>query len=774
MNVNSDVFIREMIQGDERIGQSAVKKHNLLSSLALDLDSRPSVLLPKPRMSELMNEGHRSVRSFGSTRLLPSIHPSPGRMPGSRKRRVNASNGPNSLSQATPERLSPSLAHVTPDLDRKTPFNTNFAETSPMSTDFARTSPASPPEQSTYFDATPPIRNTMLNLTMTPPRLPVQTADLGLAAPATPEISTFKNLSLRSPIFSNSPGSCFSHHPNKGTGFASPIGQLTPPGFPSSSSPGQRGRLSSPIFPLSPSLRQVRLKVLSNCTSSPQRVATQNIPEEEVLKTCPDSPRIVKHSEFLNKSFTSVPSPRMASPTSHLGYSPQESRPPTLMFSSRVSPNDSYARHTDNRETIDQELNQPWPALNNGQLINESARPPLTPPLLSRYPTKQSTIKKFPAFPAHDAKDRLETVMGDEMSALLHGFLPERHNIPENPGTDVSERARNHIPRNINFTKKLRIKHPMKRQDSMTFSDDEGMNENTEGHEPPIHMLSLGQQMARKKPNSKGNALKYHKSPQKSLISPGLHLSDDALDIMLHDASGTDGNDTVGSLSDDDECSNSFFLTSPKRCFDEATLQVKGTERLDSHLPPQDYGVLSSNRIESRQKKKRISPSEDDDWILSNKVEMNQGHYQGHNENMLSLSGSMSDADRESSKNDKLRRQTSFSNMDVIRENSVSNASLVGMLYLPNESTSRSRISIRSCSGSSKSSSDESSRFDRPNSLRRNQSDQSLNSIGLCLEGVPLYSESNSRDMVTPPVIRNDSLTPPPIKKIRLGTAIPY
>mmetsp|Transcript_22868 Transcript_22868/g.27062 ORF Transcript_22868/g.27062 Transcript_22868/m.27062 type:complete len:296 (+) Transcript_22868:3-890(+) len=295
------------------------------------------------------------------------------------------------------------------------------------------------------------------------------------------------------------------------------------------------------------------------------------------------------------------------------------------------------------------------------------------------------------------------------------------------------------------------------------------MNENTEGHEPPIHMLSLGQRIARKKSNSKGNAHKHHKSPQKSLISPGLHLSDDVLDRMLHDASGTDGNDTVGSLSDDDEGSNSFFLTSPKMCFDEATLQVKGTERFYSRLPPQDYGILSTNTIESRQKKTRSSPSEHDDWILSNKVEINQGHYRGHNENMVPLSGSTSDADRESSKNDKLWRQTSFSNMDVIRENSVSNASLLGMLYLPNESTSRSRISIRSCSGSSRSSSDESSSFDRPNSLRRNQSDQSLNSIGLCLEGVPLYSESNSRDMVTPPVIRNDSLTPPPIKKTRLG-----
>jgi len=239
---------------------------------------------------------------------------------------------------------------------------------------------------------------------------------------------------------------------------------------------------------------------------------------------------------------------------------------------------------------------------------------------------------------------------------------------------------------------------------------------------------------------------------------------------MLHDASGTEGNGSVGSLSDDDEDSNSFFLTSPKKCFDEVPLQVRGTRRLDNRLPPPDYGLISSKTMESRQKKTRIGASGEDDWIFSSKVEMNQGYSRVHNENMVSLSGSTSDKDREYPKN-KLRRHSLLSNMDIIQENSVSNASLVGMLYLPNETTSRSRINVRYCSESSKSSSDEGSSIDRPPSLRRNQSDQSLNSIGFSLKGVPLYSELNTRDMVTPPVIRNDSLTPPPIKKTKMAAA---
>jgi len=471
-----------------------------------------------------------------------------------------------------------------------------------------------------------------------------------------------------------------------------------------------------------------------------------------------------------------------------------------------VLSNDSYARcSSDNRETIAQELKQPWPIPDDCNFVNEAARPPHTPPLLQqRMPssdhfkeitpissiptgcaTKQSTIKKYPSFPAHDAEDKIESRMGDEMNTLLHGSMSERPKIPEYPGRDVSERARNHIPRNINFTQNLSVTIPMKRQDSMIFSDDDSgyhvvMNENKEDHEPPIKMISLGQRIDRKKSNLNGNARSHRKIAQQSLLHPELLLSNEALVAMLNDALGIDGDDTVGSLSDDEEGSNSFFLTSPKKCFDEATLQAKKT------VPPQDNGILSSKRKESTQKKTRVSPSEDEDWILSSKVEMNQSYYQDNNENMVSSSEFTSDTCRESSKNDKLQRQTLFSNMDVIRENSVSNASLVDMLYLPNESASRSRLNIRSCSESSRSSSDENSNFDRPNSrssstessstdrpriLRRNQSDQSLNSIGLCLEGIPLYSELNSRDMVTPPGIPNDSLTPPLIKNTKLGAA---
>jgi len=719
MNNNNHVSPDFMNIMDKGIGESEMKSHKLLSC----------ALIPRPQISDLMTEDHRSVRSFGSTRLLPSLYPSPGKLPGRRKRRVNASNGPNSHSQGTPERSSPPLALVTP---------IDFVETSPVRNDFTRTSPSGD---------TLPIRNIMPDLTMTPPRVPVQTSAFGSAAPATPEITTFKNMSLRSPFVSNSPGSSFSQYINKPSGFPSPIGpigQLASHVFPSSLSPGQVGRLSYPSFQSSPSPRQVCLKILSNCASSRNHSATQSISDHELSKPCLDDDR----------------------PGSNPGCSPQESQsPPTLIFSSRVSPIVSYARCSDNRETIAQDLKQPWPILDNSNLTNEAARPPLTPPLLTRRMLSSDHSKKS------------SPITNISFScATKQSTIKKDLSFPANPRRDVSERARNHIPRNINITQNSRVTKPMKRQDSMTFSDDDSchrvvLKENKEGNEPPIKMLSLGQRIGKNIPNSNVYTRSHHKSAQKSLSSPGLLLSNETLDAMLYDASGTDGNDTVGSLSDDDddEGLNSFFLTSSKRCFDEVTLQAKETVRLDSRLPPQDYGILPSKRLDCRKKRTRISPSEDDDWILSSKVEMNQGHYQDNNENMVSLSGSTSDTDRESFKNDKLRRQTIFSNMDVICEHSVSNASLVGMVFLPNESTSRSRINIRSCSESSRSSSDGSSSVDRLSSLRRNQSDQNLNSLGLCLEGVPLYSELNSRDTVTPPCIRNDSLTPPLIKKTNFG-----
>lgn len=167
-----------------------------------------------------------------------------------------------------------------------------------------------------------------------------------------------------------------------------------------------------------------------------------------------------------------------------------------------------------------------------------------------------------------------------------------------------------------------------------------------------------------------------------------------------------------------------------------------------------------------------MSPDEEDGWILNHKVEtahechVNQYETSGGN---FSSCESIPKSCRDLPKADKMRRQNIhyFSNMDVISENSVSNTSLIGMTCLTKDSKSLPR-GIRSCSNISKSSSEDSSNLNRLIDLQRNQSDQSLNSLGLCLEGVPLCSEANSRDtMITPPIMRIESLTPPPIKKTR-------
>jgi len=766
---HNKIYNRDMAMFDRGFEERRLEGETQSSDLALEFNNLPVISLNNLPVISQSFASHESPQAHRPTRLLSALYPCPGKIPGSRKRRANASNGPNSLSQATPEK-SPSLSvQVTPILERNDSLLTGFE--SPMSTDFALTSPTRRSSHSSHYDSTPLVRNLMVDVPMTPKGLPMKSGAFSMvASPATPDIHIFNNLSIRSPILSNSPGSSFFQYPNR-------LENVTPSSC----------KVSSPVFHSSPSPRQVPVKVISNCATPLVNSGVRSLSKEQSPGISIGLSRIQSSPRSFRSKFTPPKlSLRMGALESRSLNPPQELKPPTLIFSSRVSPNDSYSRHTDDREIICQKAKDPWPILDECQLENEYTRPSLTPPLLPRRmssnnylkknsaissllcksTTNQSILKKCPSFPPHDARVNKDVDIEKEMNVLFQAY--------SNPGGYPSEMARNNVPRNINVVRKPRMTNPLKRHDSMTFSDDDSctgkiMNESNGSHKPPTKILSLGQSTGKNK--SSLNCCGFNRSggPPKSLLTPGLHLPDEALEDMLHDAAGTDGNDTIGSLSDD-ETENSFFLTSPKISLRQP---LKKTLRgLNFPLPFQDDNMMPPKRIENMKKKTRICPDEDNDWALSTKVEMSQYWNELHNENTISLSGFTSDNHREAPKNEKLRRHSPFSNMDVIRENSVSNASLVGMVYLPNETTSRSSINIRQCSESSKSSSgDDSFTFDHTASLRRNQSDQSLCSIGLSLEGVPLYSDVNCKDrmdMVTPPVIHYDSLTPPPIKKTRL------
>lgn len=689
-------------------------------------------------------------RSFGSNRVSPCLHPSPGKMPGSRKRRVNASNGPNSLSQTTLEKSSSPLVQITPIQEGKISLHPDFESARPTITDAETISPTSPSRHSPYLGATPPIRNTMKELTMTPPRLPLKHVPFGFTtSPSTPEITTFKNLSIRSPILSNSPGSSFSHYPYKFNGrVTSPSVKMASPVFQSTT--------PSPVFQsTTPSPRQVPLKVLSNCTTYRGKLDSRSLSETRSPRSSLTSQRKSKLSpRFSNKNFSPRRFPTMGGVDVDTRNSP--SQRPMLLFSSQVTPNESYGRHSDGIDKIYQKVKEPWA----GQIQNEIVRPPRTPTFLpTRISSKnrlknsgaisslienstieQCALKKAPSLSPHDNHDEKDVNMGIEMNLLRDGFLERSTNDA------VSDRSGNHVPRNINIPQVSRKINSTKGLDSVIFSDDDSLSW---GGKSGSEELSLKQKIKKNKTYVKGNGHNHSQTSQRSISKPVLPSSNEAFDEMV-DASQSD--DTFGSLSDD-EGFDSFFLTSPRGCFEK---------NVPAQALVQDSNIVAGKKIENRQKKKKNST------ILNSKMESYR-NYDDHKDNVVSLSGSTADSDPDLPKNDRLRKHHQLSNMDIIRENSISNVSLVGMVFLPNVNSSLSLQNYKQCSESSKSCSDDSSTFDRSYGLKRNCSDHSLNSLGLCLDGVPLYSDTNSRDMVTPPVIRNESLTPPPIKKTKLG-----
>jgi len=454
----------------------------------------------------------------------------------------------------------------------------------------------------------------MVELMITPPRLQVKNVAFELTtSPASTEITTLNNVLKRSPALSHSPRSSFSQYPNRPSGIPSPL---------------RRVELS--ILQSSPSPRRVPLKIISNNKKSLIRPVERSLPEEEVRGISLDSPGVTRLiPRFSNENFVSEPFLRM-----NLDDSLQGSQLPI------IPPLLSRRRISSNK------------ILNKMDTISN---------LPAKCATKHPTINKYPPCPSYDTNDMIESELGDEMNELSHVFLIERPKDSEHPGRNVSERARNHRPKNINTAKNSRVTNPIKRQDFMKLSDDDSrsqhvINENEEEHKPPIKMLSLGQRIGNTKPYSQGNDYSHHRQAQKSPLSLE-SLPNEDHDFILQDTSERDWNEIVGSLSDDDDDLNFFILTSPKSCFRESIFEVKGTESLNNP------------------------------------------------------------------------------------------------------------IGIRPCSQSSNSSSEKSPKFDRTSCLRRNQSDQSLNSIGIYLEGIPLCSEFESRHTITPPPTYNNSLIPPPMKR---------
>ena len=230
------------------------------------------------------------------------------------------------------------------------------------------------------------------------------------------------------------------------------------------------------------------------------------------------------------------------------------------------------------------------------------------------------------------------------------------------------------------------------------------------------------------------------------MFMPASNHSQEALNAMLNSVHPVEnGNDTDGSLSDSDDDCDMFLLAAPNCAF--------GSD-------PGEFLNGDSINPQARQRNKRTKhhgsrkPSNDESIVrFTSDLSVSSTTVTASNVSDPDHEGKGSTVPKcfSSGHLQKEESKSKFSNaslfgMDIIHEHSVSNVSLVGMSSeLPHRGSTNDL------------------------NLRRETSEQSLGSIGLSLEGAPLYSECNSRDMVTPPVIsRNTALSPPPLKETKL------
>lgn len=250
---------------------------------------------------------------------------------------------------------------------------------------------------------------------------------------------------------------------------------------------------------------------------------------------------------------------------------------------------------------------------------------------------------------------------------------------------------------------------------------------------PPIEYLSVD--LNNKSHSGKKKfSIPKRKNVAVSLLRPA---SDEALNEML---SLNDG-DTDGSLSDSDD-EGAFFLSDPS-CLSLEPKSYEVSGKNDTyHNGSNNISLTAAYSFMKTKKKKRSNTNG-----TSRQISTSQSVFpKNDTSNSLLSEGN----DKSSS--------TSLFGMNIIHENSISNASLAEM----NTSFCRLKNS-ESCRNLSEDSSKDSSSF-----LNPSKSNQSINSLGLCIEGTVTENFVTSRDMITPPIISRPLSSPPPLKQTTL------
>jgi hypothetical protein len=633
-------------------------KHTTMTKLLKELntDSPCPIKGPKGTIlpSTFTNKLNMKQSTDSASRRPPMLYPSPGKLPGSRKRRAFSSHGPHSVSHTAVPSFSDNekVNDDTPDLAAiaKVSPVTFMNDSSKITSSSNCLSPILTPKPKKNDGP----HDEPLPLTLTPNpisgfKTPGRSCNSNCTlSPMTREMTSFQHLSIRSPMVSESPSSSFSRY-TKSPFIACGNTVTTQGSFDS-------GDLSKSLTP-------------SHCSNK--------------MKTVPLT--------LLS------PSPR------------------------------SHKRNQGSQGTV-----MMSPVLSSNKLLSPKPRRSYLSPKTS-FLLPSPKPQNRPAGGSFNSQAPIVTIERPI----------SRHRSPfEN--TDVSPM--------MSLSPIIKANAPLKKDEEMSSPS---------YPPPPITFLSINENDGEKeKSGSNGDENIKRRSVMQTSVSmfkPAPTFSNGALNEMMYP------NDTDGSLSDSDDEGNAFFLGDPScllqppsRKSMASMLSRTSNNQGDVHGPPLTGASLSkckktkllgswnSNEVTQQEQKNGDFPIFPTLASNAEKKYTSQQHI------------NRADMTREKSSASLYGSTTSLFGMNIIHENSISNVSLVemGSTFISKRNSSKNLIDSLSSSGQS-------------SSLNRVGSDQSISSLGLCLEGVTPGQYSN-RDMITPPVVSRDMSSPPPLKQTKL------
>ncbi len=605
-----------------------------------------------------INNSAESPPKFGATLTTSSrrppinLYPSPGKLPGSRKRKSSSRHGPQSASydhsgndlitgQSGNGHLDSQLKqnYLSPDLNN---FELSGCP-SPHTPNSMAHSPGCEMRAESHLLSTPRRTDNTTSIT---------------ESPLSREMSVFRNLSLRSPKLSKSPGSSFSQYTRSANTFT--LTATSHSSFDSCELSKCASPFTSPLKPSTPqSLRTVPLTVISDSRGSRNMSTTGSTDNKDPTSSMKRYPQ---------RSPQLVISPRPHRPSKFLMPSPKTHHLPFPRLPAKI-------------DDVNADVNAPIESLQNKQTSTGDA--------LSSNDVHPSS-----------------------MMPPLPNKTPNANDQPKVVPTSCSPP----------------IAQPM--------------------CPPPIKMLSFDlNQKSRKEKKLSNLKRKTALDQAVSLFKPS---ADEARNEFLYSNDG----DTDGSLSDYSDDEGAFFLSDPsclnlKPKFYKSSSSKNGSSNNDNNFNNLSLAAAYSFMGSSSSSKKK------------KRDDSNHGIY---NQTFSTIDSKFYSSSRNKS-NDSLfsdgrdkSSATSLFGMNIIHENSASNASIADM------SCSLSR---NGKNGSYRNLSDQSSK-DSYTYLNRSKSNQSINSLGLCLDSSLAEGFEGNRDMITPPIISRPLSSPPPLKQTAL------